>query len=120
MKYCQDCGAMLKGRIDKKFCDDYCRCHYNNEINRNRDQDFKKINSILKKNAGILEKLIQHGVKTSTPHLLSGAGFNFNFFTHQLQEQNGEITIYCYNYGYIKINEQQLVIKQVTHSLSSK
>lgn len=120
MKYCQDCGTLLKGRTDKKFCDDYCRCHYNNELNRNRDQDFKKINNILKKNTSILEKLIEQGIKNSTPHSLSAAGFNFNFLTHQLQEQNGEMTIYCYNYGYIKINEEQLVLKQVTHPLYFK
>lgn len=120
MKYCQDCRTILKGRIDKKFCDDYCRCHYHNNINRGRDQDFKKINSILKKNTCILEKLIEQGIKTSTLHLLSAAGFNFSFFTHQLAEQNGEISIYCYNYGYMKINAEHLVIKQVTHSLSSK
>ncbi|AMQ00379.1 hypothetical protein AY601_3513 [Pedobacter cryoconitis] len=119
MKYCQDCGTILKGRTDKKFCDDYCRCHYNNDINRDREQDFKKINSILRKNANILEKLVGQGIRISTPHLLSAAGFNFTFFTHQLNEQNGEICIYCYNYGYVKINEGQLVIKQVTHSLSS-
>ena len=27
-KICHYCGAELKGRSDKKFCDDYCRNNY--------------------------------------------------------------------------------------------
>ena len=30
-KVCLACGKPLKGRIDKKFCDDYCRNNYNNQ-----------------------------------------------------------------------------------------
>ena len=29
-KKCLSCGKLLKGRVDKKFCDDYCRNNYNN------------------------------------------------------------------------------------------
>jgi len=29
-KTCLACGKILKGRVDKKFCDDYCRNNYNN------------------------------------------------------------------------------------------
>jgi len=117
MKYCQDCGTILKGRTDKKFCDDHCRSHYNNAVNRDRDTNFKQINHILKKNTSILEKLVHKGIKTTTFHLLSATGFNFSFFTHQLYEQNEETCICCYDYGYKKINEEELIIKQVSHSL---
>ena len=117
MKYCQDCGTILRGRTDKKFCDDHCRGHFNNAANRDRDINFKQINRILKKNTGILEKLVQQGIKITTFNLLSATGFNFGFFTHQLAEQNGEICICCYNYGYKKINEVELTIKQVSHLL---
>ena len=31
-KICFDCGAVIKGRRDKKFCDDFCRnAHYNKQ-----------------------------------------------------------------------------------------
>ena len=30
-KVCTLCSKTLKGRSDKKFCDDYCRSAYNNE-----------------------------------------------------------------------------------------
>jgi len=117
MKYCQDCGTKLIGRTDKKFCDDHCRCHYNNAINRDRCTNFRDINRILKRNTSILEQLNQKGIKFTTLHTLSATGFNFSFFTHQLEEQNGKICICCYNYGYIRLNEQELTIKQVSHLL---
>ena len=117
MKYCQDCGTIIKGRTDKKFCDDHCRGHYNNAANRDRDINFKQINRILKKNTGILEKFVQQGVQITTFPILSATGFNFSFFTHQLYDQNGEICICCYNYGYKKLNEVELTIKQVSHLL---
>ena len=32
-KTCASCGEIIKGRIDKKFCDDACRSNYNNKLN---------------------------------------------------------------------------------------
>ena len=32
-KNCLECGEAFNGRIDKKFCSDYCRNTYNNKIN---------------------------------------------------------------------------------------
>ncbi|MFA6947300.1 MAG: DUF2116 family Zn-ribbon domain-containing protein, partial [Pedobacter sp.] len=29
---CLDCGAALRGRTDKKFCDDQCRSNFNNRM----------------------------------------------------------------------------------------
>ncbi len=29
---CQQCGKPVKGRIDKRFCDDFCRNAYNNNL----------------------------------------------------------------------------------------
>lgn len=29
---CLNCDKTLKGRTDKKFCDDYCRNSYNNQL----------------------------------------------------------------------------------------
>ncbi|QNK62194.1 hypothetical protein H7F33_16865 [Pedobacter sp. PAMC26386] len=120
MKYCQDCGAMLRGRADKKFCDDHCRCHYNNAINKIRDSGFKEINRILKKNTDILEKFSQQGIHQTTQRILSATGFNFSFSTHRLYDKKGETCICCYNYGYITINEEELTILQTTHLLYNK
>ena len=33
-KECLECGVLVKGRIDKKFCSDYCRNSFNNKVNK--------------------------------------------------------------------------------------
>lgn len=111
MNHCLDCGAKLSGRLDKKFCDDYCRGHYNNQLNRDKHSRLKEINSILKKNASILEKLESKGIITLSRQILLAAGFDFNFFTHQLSGQQGELYHCCYHYGYHFVSDDELVLK---------
>ncbi|MBC7654417.1 MAG: DUF2116 family Zn-ribbon domain-containing protein, partial [Oligoflexus sp.] len=45
-KQCLDCGNSIKGRADKKFCDDQCRSNYNNRIKAIEHPQIKKINQI--------------------------------------------------------------------------
>ena len=33
---CLQCDKVIRGRIDKKFCDDWCRNNFNNALNRKR------------------------------------------------------------------------------------
>lgn len=113
MSYCLDCGGKLSGRLDKKFCDDYCRGHYNNQLNKNKDTTLKEINSILRKNASILRKLEEKRITTCSPHLLAAAGFDFTFFTHQLYGKQGELYYCCYNYGYCLLSENELVVREL-------
>lgn len=110
MEYCLNCGLRLKGRTDKKFCNDHCRSHYNNALNRDYNAALKEINSILKRNAGILKKLSENGVTKLSRATLSAAGFDFNFFTHQAEGAKGERYNYCYGYGYILVNEEELLL----------
>jgi hypothetical protein len=113
MNNCLDCGGELKGRLDKKFCDDYCRGHYNNQLNKNKNLMLKEINSILKKNAAILQKLQEKGIRTFNQQMLMAAGFDFNFFTHQVYGEQGEIYHCCYNYGYCFISNTEIVLKEI-------
>lgn len=112
MEYCLDCGSKLRGRMDKKFCNDNCRSHHNNILNKEKHLELKKINTILKKNESILKKLNQNGVKKLTTAVLIAEGFDFNFFTHQLTGRNGELFNYCYNYGYLLLNEEEICLTQ--------
>ena len=54
MSYCLACEKPLKGRIDKKFCDNECRNDYNNERYRLEQKVVLDINKILRKNRKIL------------------------------------------------------------------
>ena len=55
-KTCLACGKPLKGRIDKKFCDDYCRNNYNNQqkAKGSHSSYVRNINNTLLKNRKIL------------------------------------------------------------------
>ena len=54
---CLECGDQLKGRIDKKFCSDYCRNSYNNKVNKDSKNLIRNMNNRLRKNYKILSDL---------------------------------------------------------------
>ena len=112
-KQCLDCGTAIKGRADKKFCDDQCRSNYNNRLKADDSKEVKRINSILFKNRKILHTLNPDG-KTKVPkNKLEKAGFNFSYFTHQYQTAKGAVYIFCYDYGYLALeNDWYLLVKK--------
>ncbi|MBL7762218.1 MAG: DUF2116 family Zn-ribbon domain-containing protein, partial [Chitinophagaceae bacterium] len=55
---CLNCGKPLKGRSDKKFCDDSCRNNYNNQLKSIVNNQMRNINNVLGKNRRILESLL--------------------------------------------------------------
>ena len=57
MKNCPECGNIILGRIDKKFCSDMCRNNYNNKLKAVDVNYVRNINNILKKNRRILEEI---------------------------------------------------------------
>jgi predicted nucleic acid-binding Zn ribbon protein len=44
-RLCLTCNKPLKGRTDKKFCDDYCRNNYNNQLKSNTINLVRNINN---------------------------------------------------------------------------
>lgn len=101
MAKCIDCGETLKGRADQKFCNDYCRAahHYN----KNKDKKagvFKTIDLHLKLNRRILKRYNQSGQSQIKKDLLLKEGFNFNYFTHYWKAKNGNVYLFCYEFGY--------------------
>jgi hypothetical protein len=113
-KQCLDCGTTLKGRADKKFCDDQCRSNYNNRIKADDSKEVKRINSILFKNRKILTALNLDG-KTKVPRSkLEKSGFNFSYATHQYQTAKGAVYVFCYEHGYLPLeNDWYLLVKKL-------
>ncbi|WP_421944556.1 hypothetical protein [Pedobacter sp.] len=104
-RLCLDCGNPVKGRADKKFCDDLCRNNYNNHIKAEDNAIVKAVNLILKRNRSILSTFNPEGkAKVSRSKLLS-AGFNLDYHTGIHQTQSGNTYIFCYEYGYLAIND---------------
>lgn len=55
---CLNCDKPItKGRSDKKFCDSNCKDEYNNAAKIAEGKEISKINTILKGNRRVLQKL---------------------------------------------------------------
>lgn len=107
---CLDCGEPLRGRADKKFCDDACRNSYNNNLKSKGDVVLKRINSILNKNRCILAKLNPEGKTKIHRKKLLTALFNFEYHTHNYQTQNGNTYYFCYEYGYLALPDEHFLL----------
>ena len=114
-KNCLICNKALKGRSDKKFCDDYCRAAYNNDHKSAANNFVRNVNSLLGKNRRILESLLPPGeqtTKTNREKLLQ-KGFLFKYHTHTYTNKNGHTYFYCYEYGYLPLeNNWYLLVKR--------
>ena len=104
MKKCLACAEEIKGRSDKKFCGDYCRNSYNNQINRDPNNYARRINHILRKNRRILAELNPHGKAKVHRDKLFENGFNFNYFTNQYITKSGNHYHFVYDYGYLELD----------------
>ena len=115
VKKCLQCGKTLHGRSDKKFCDDYCRNNYNNQLKAHVNNYVRNINNALNKNRRILENLLPLDKEKITvqKEKLSHDGFSFKYFTHLLTTQKGTTYFYCYDYGYLPLeNDWYLIVKR--------
>lgn len=112
-KQCLECGNPVKGRIDKKFCGDYCRNSYNNKINKDSKNLIRNINNRLRKNYKILSDLNRLG-KTKVPRTrLYDKGFDFQLFTSMYKTKTGNTYFYIYDQGYLGLeNEMYLLIRK--------
>ena len=109
-QYCIECGARNVGRADKKFCCDQCRSQYNNRLNSDQTAFIRKINVLLKRNNRILKKLNERGSSRVHRDKLLKSGFNFNYFTNEYVTKKGKTYRFCYDQGYVKIDEYHYAV----------
>jgi hypothetical protein len=114
---CLSCTKPLKGRIDKKFCDDYCRNNYNNhqKAKNGHSSYVRNINNALMKNRKVLETILAYREETARANRdkLLRLGFQFKYLTHSFTNKNGKTYYYCYDYGYLPLeNEWYLIVKR--------
>src|SRR5260370_31186296 len=100
-RFCLDCGEVLHGRADKKFCNDQCRNNYNNQLNSNSYNLVRNINNILRRNRRILEELNPSGKTKTTRKKLASNDFVFEYYTRTYQTQNGTSYHFCYESRYL-------------------
>ena len=111
-KNCLACDKLIKGRADKKFCDDSCRNNYNNRMNSYTSPVVRNVNNILRRNRRILEDLLaplDKKVLVIERRKLVERGFQFDFITEYYHPDNKEHYYYCYDYGYRSIDQEKVL-----------
>lgn len=113
-KQCLECGKVVYGRKDKKFCDDQCRNSYNNKQNSDSNNYVRNVHNVLRKNRRILEELNPKGKSKTTRAKLNEKGFDFNYHTSTYTTKAGATYFFCYEYGYLPLEREHyaLVKKQ--------
>lgn len=113
-KFCLHCNLSIKGRTDKKFCDDQCRSAYHQAHTKGNTGLIRKVHKALKKNRQILIDMNpSRKTKVLRKDLLS-RGFDFGYFTSILETGPNSHYYFCYEMGYLPINKDHilLVIKE--------
>ena len=109
-RFCLDCSGLLKGRADKKYCDDQCRSNYNNRLKADDFDFLKSVNQILKKNRATLMALNPDGKAKIKKELLLRKGFDFTYHTHTYATQKGNTYFFCYEYGYLLLAHDEILL----------
>lgn len=112
---CRCCNAPVKGRADKKFCNDYCRNEYNNSLKSPATNLVRNINNALGRNRRILESLLQPDEQPVTIHhdKLVEKGFLFKYNTHTFTNKKKDVYFFCYEMGWLALdNGWYLVVKR--------
>ncbi|MGB0850154.1 MAG: hypothetical protein ACPGTP_02810 [Bacteroidia bacterium] len=111
IKTCLHCDKELLGRADKKFCDKQCRNDYNNTQNSVSNNYIRSVNRIIKKNRNILEELCpkDKSIKVNKKELTK-LGFSFEYFTNTYKTKAEKTYYFCYEYGYVELENNYLAL----------
>ena len=109
-RVCPECGEPIRGRIDKKFCSDLCRNTYNNKQNSDTNSYIRNINNSLRKNRRILEESLTGDTTRIHKQKLIDKGFNFSYYTNQSTTKNNHTYTFCYEFGYLPLDKDYLLI----------
>lgn len=115
-KKCLQCEEVFFGRVDKKFCSDHCRNQYHNSNNRSH-RVIREVNKVLKRNRKILLSCNPEGKTRLHRDKLLEKGFNFHYFTSVYTTNSGNQYYFCYEQGYLPLENDFLVLVQKEVSL---
>lgn len=119
-KKCPECGEAIVGRMDKKFCSDACRNSFNNKINSDSNNLVRQINNALRRNRRILEENLKGETSTLPKQRLIDQGFNFTLHTSTTVTRNQHIYTFCYEYGYMQIDNGLVLIVKRKQDLTER
>lgn len=98
---CHYCRREIKGRTDKKFCNDSCRNAFHNETHRQQNNIMRTITNSLRRNRKIIRELLGDNNTTSVhKEQLLNNGFQKAYHTEVLVNRKGSRIYFCFEYGY--------------------
>lgn len=103
MKACPICGQSIAGRSDKLYCSTQCKNAASYDRHKQQEHFFVKVDRQLKINRKILKKYNRSGFTTLRQEKLITEGFNPRFFTHYWKNKEGNVYLFCYDYGFLSI-----------------
>lgn len=107
MAKCLECNEEINGRSDKKFCSSYCKSAYHYRIKKEEKKSlFRQIDEQLKMNRRLLKEYNKAGKSIIRKDTLISEGFNPRYFTHYWKAQNGNLYLFCYEYGFMEKKEK--------------
>jgi hypothetical protein len=111
-KTCNQCNKIIRGRTDKKFCNDYCRNSHNNFLKSPINNLIRNTNNQLSKNRRILESFLSpsESFQKIKKEKMIQDGFSFQYVTTQKVNKRGTQYHFCYDYGYIVLDEDWCII----------
>lgn len=108
---CMLCSKAIKGRTDKKFCDDFCRNAFNNQRKAPSNNFIRKVNNALRRNRYIMENLLdKKKEKKVHRETLLEHGFFFRYCTHMARDARGNTYTFCYDHGYAALDNDWYVV----------
>jgi len=116
-KKCPECDKTVMGRSDKRFCSDSCRSSLHNRVRQDDVYAVKNVNQILIRNRRILMAALDSRRNEVSQSYLRAKGFNFNFFTHQIDQPSGRSAVFCYDIGYRREASNLLALVKDEESL---
>lgn len=114
-RVCQQCGDRIRGRSDKRFCDDRCRNQFHNQQRRLPvlNERARQIQRRLTQNRRVLEACLGARKRCiiSRDELLL-RGFLFDLFSQRRQEVD-RVYFYCLDLGYRLVDAGRVLVFRV-------
>lgn len=106
MRTCLYCAEEVTGRTDKVFCSPYCKSAYHYQKSLDNEKSlFVNIDHQLKKNRRLLKLYNKSGKSIVRKNEMLTDGFNPKYFTHYWKNKQGEVYLFCYEYGFLEKKE---------------
>src|SRR5690606_32436254 len=86
------------------------QAHNENRRHNSAEQLLLSINTVLRRNRTLLKQASPQGKTTTYRQVLDMAGFDFRYFTHLYRTKQGNTYHFCYDYGYLLLPEEKVLI----------